>query len=190
MDAGIMSRKVLGALALLCLSGCLPLDREAQRGNEWIVVSPRPPMGAQAGVTATSANPNAANTTMYRDVQFADIPVPSAYSILTNQSYSFQGALFRNGILKYQGPVEYAFAINFFRGQLPARGWKLEKTERGSDSRIMYFSKGQEKLIVIVSPVSGGSRTELQLDNIDNNDLLLKGKLTDPGYGQPPTYTF
>lgn len=177
MKAGGVTSKALLALALLVSAGCVQESRNQE--NDWIVVSPRSPQMAATGSTA-----------MYRDVQFADIPIPAGYNILAQESYSFQGALFRNGILKYQGPVEWDSALLFFRTQLPIRGWVPQRMEKGSGSRILYFRKEQEKLIVIVMPVPGGSRAELQLDNVDKNDLLLKGKLADPGYGQTPTYSF
>lgn len=169
MKAGHIARKALAGLALLCAAGCLQEDST----NEWVMVDPSRQMG---------------DVTMYRDIQFADIPVPAGYALIPQDSYSFQSALFRNGILKYHGPVDSTYAVNYYRRHLPARGWRQDNTEKGYNVRVLYFSKGQERLIVIVRDLDGGSRTELQLDNIDKNDLLLKGKLTDPGYTAPPTY--
>lgn len=172
MDVGRKARTALFGALILGIAGCLP---QQEGDNEWLAVGPT--MASGRGDVA-----------MLRDVQFADIPIPSGYSIIPHESYSFQGSLFRNGVLKYHGPVDWNFAINFYRRHLPARGWILNNVERGFDVRVFYFSKGQEKLIVIVRQIAGGSRTELQLDNIDKNDLLLKGRLTDPGYTAPPTY--
>ncbi len=90
--------------------------------------------------------------------------------------------MFRNAVIKYHGPLEWTLALDFYRNEMPAAGWTLEKTERGSDYRVFYFGKGQEKLIVVVKQIRNGSRAEIQLDNVGKNDLLLKGKLGDPGY--------
>lgn len=158
---GKNTRLTAAALALACAAGC----NEPQ--NEWLTVGPESRQG---------------DVSVYRDVQFADIPVPAEYTLLDRESYSFQGQLFRNGIIKYQGPLEWTLALAFYRNEMAAAGWNLEKTERGSDYRVFYFGKGQEKLIVMVKQVRNGSRAELQLDNVDKNDLLLKGKLHDPGY--------
>ena len=144
------------------VSGCIQEER-----NEWVSVGPESAQG---------------DVTLYRDVEFADIPVPEEYVLLPLESYSFQGSLFRNGMIKYQGPLEWTEAIRFYHTQLPAAGWMLQKTDKGFDFRVLYFQKGQEKLIVVVRQVRNGSRAELQLDNVDKNDLLLKGKLRDPGY--------
>ena len=151
------------ALAFPALLGCM------QAPEEWIVVGPESAQG---------------DVTLYRDVQFQDIPVPAEYSLLRRESYSFQGSLFRHGQLKYQGPVEWTEALDFYRRELQAAGWRLGKTEKGFDFRVLYFDKGPERLIVVVRQLRTGSRAELQLDNVDKNDLLLKGKLNDPGYGK------
>lgn len=175
MKSGSIHRKILAGLMLLSLAGCTRGfgSRDTYDNNEWVRVPP---------------NARLENATMYRDVQFADIPVPTGYQLIPQESYSFQGSLFRSGIIKYDGPIDPVFAMSFFSNQLPARGWRLEKTQKGSGNRALYFAKGQENLIVIVRPLPDGSRVELQLDSRDKNDLLLKGKLTDPGYQAPPMY--
>ncbi len=149
------------ALGFVCLSGC------GETPEDWLVVGP----GSAQG-----------DVTLYQDVQFLDIPVPEEYALLRNESSSFQGSLFRYGRLKYQGPLGWPDALDFYRRELPNAGWRLGKTEKGFDFRVLYFDKGQERLIVVVRQIRNGSRAELQLDNVDKNDLLLKGKLGDPGY--------
>lgn len=153
---------LLLSVCILALAGC-----GQQAPEDWVVVGPESAQG---------------DVTLYQDVQFRDIPVPEEYTLLRNQSYSFQGSLFRHGRLKYQGPAEWTDALDFYRRELPAAGWNLGKTERGYDFRALYFDKGQERLIVVVRQLRNGSRAELQLDNADKNDLLLKGRLNDPGY--------
>lgn len=152
----------LAAAILTCSLGCEPTPPD-----DWIAVGPESAQG---------------DVTLYRDVQFLDIPVPEEYQLLRRESYSFQGRLFRNGQLKYQGPLEWTAALEFYRRELMAAGWRLTKTDKGFDFRVLYFDKGPERLIVVVRQIRNGSRAELQLDNVDKNDLLLKGKLDNPGY--------
>lgn len=162
MKAGRMRWPALAGLALACAAGCL-----ADTNDDWLTVN----QGSAQG-----------DVTLYRDVHFEDIPIPQEYQLLPRESYSFQGGIFRNGIFKYEGPLEWTQAIFFFRNQLPSAGWELEKTEKGWDLRVLYFRKGEEKLIITVRQLRTGSRAELQLDNINKNDLLLKGKLKDMHY--------
>ncbi|MDR2390982.1 MAG: hypothetical protein LBE84_04805 [Planctomycetota bacterium] len=121
--------------------------------------------------------PASGNITLYRDVGFDDIPIPGAYELLASESHSFQGFLSRSGVFSYQGRVELRDALEFFRTELPQAGWHQIANERGTDFRILRFRKGGEQLIATLRAVRNGSRAELQLDNVDRNDLLLKGKL-------------
>lgn len=152
---------VCAVMLLSCLPGC------GEPPEDWLVVGP----GSAQG-----------DVTLYQDVQFQDIPVPEEYTLLRNESHSFQSSLFRQARLKYAGPVEWTVALDFYRAELPRAGWQPGRAERGFDFRVLYFSKGQERLIVIVRQLRTGSRVELQLDNAAKNDLLLKGRLNDPGY--------
>lgn len=163
MRPGTMLRTAVATLALACAAGC---DGQDNR-NDWITVGPESRQG---------------DVSLFRDVQFADIPVPAEYAILPRESYSFQGSLFRQAQLKYEGPIGSSEAIYFYETHLPQAGWQFVKTERGYDLRVLYFTKGQEQLIVVVRSVRNGSRAEIQLDNVDKNDLLLKGKLNEPRY--------
>lgn len=145
------------SVALLFSSGCLGESEE-----RWVSVAP---------------GDNQGDVTLYRDIAFDDIPVPVEYGLLTDESYSFQGSMFRNGVFHYQGPLEWTNALDFYRTQLQAAGWQFEETERGFDFRVLRFRKGPEQLLVTVRQMRGGSRAELQLDNVERNDLLLKGRL-------------
>lgn len=144
--------------ALAFAPGCL----ETGAGNGWSTVDPVGPQG---------------DVSLYRDIQFSDIPVPPQYVISPTESYTFQGSMFRSGVLHYYGPLGWTEALEFYRQALPANGWRQESIERGFDFRVYRFTKDREQLIVTVRQIKGGSRAELQLDDVTKNDLLLKGRL-------------
>ncbi len=164
MKPGTMLRTAAALAAAACAAGCGGGYRD-----DWITVAP----GSRQG-----------DVSVYRDVQFADIPVPAEMLLLPRESYSFQGSLFRQAQIKYEGPLGMSEVIRFYEMHLPQAGWRFEKSERGYDLRVLYFSKGQEQLIVVARSVPNGARAEIQLDNVDKNDLLLKGKLTEPRYAR------
>lgn len=115
--------------------------------------------------------------TMYRDLQFEDIPVPVEYTMLRDRSHSFQGSRFRTAVLIYEGPLDSGMALSFYRDEMPKSGWALDSFHRDYNFVDMRYRKGPEQLIVVVRSTVFGSRTEMQLDNIEKNDLLLKGRL-------------
>lgn len=118
------------------------------------------------------------DVTLYRDLQFEDLPVPAQYTLLRDKSHSFQGSQFRSGVFYYEGPLYWRDAAAFFVNEMPKGGWTLQKTDRDMFFVEMRFRKGPEQLIVVVRDnYPHGSRSELQLDNIEKNDLLLRGKL-------------
>ncbi|MCC8179305.1 MAG: hypothetical protein LIP23_00100 [Planctomycetes bacterium] len=124
-----------------------------------------------------TAGSQVGDVSMYRDIQFDDIPGPQEYSLILDESHSFQGSMFRSAYLVYAGPLEWRYALDFYRSQLPLFGWTAEGVETGFDFRVLTFRKDGERLFVTVRQLRNGSRTEIQLDNVDKNDLLLKGRL-------------
>ena len=162
MKAERLTRITGGVLSavLLLAPGCSLYETQ----NHWVSVSP---------------GDNQGDVSLYRDVAFDDIPVPIEYSLLPQQSYSFQGASSRNGVFFYEGPLEWTRALEFYRIQMTQAGWSLEELERGFTFRILRFRKGPEQLLVTVRQMRNGSRAELQLDNIEQNDLLLKGRMDE-----------
>ncbi len=118
------------------------------------------------------------DVTLYRDMQFEDIPVPAEYTMVRHKSHSFQGSLFRSGVFHYEGPLDWGNAIAFYREQMPVSNWSLEAFNRNPGFVEIRYRKGPEQVIVVIRQELWGSRTEIQLDNIEKNDLLLKGKLT------------
>ncbi len=115
--------------------------------------------------------------TMYRDLQFEDIPVPVEYTMVRGKTHSFQGSRFRSGVFYYEGPLDGSDALAFYRVEMPAQGWILQSSNRDINFVELRFRKGPEQIIMVVRFSPYGSRTEIQLDNIEQNDLLLKGKL-------------
>lgn len=158
MKAGRTIHRLAGcalAAALSFLPGCGEVE-------EWEVIAPGQSVGS---------------VSVYRNVVFADIPIPPQYVLLTRESFSFQGSQFRTGVFRCEGNLEWVKALEFFRAEMPNAGWKQTRTDRGFNFRVLYFEKGPEQVIITVRQIRNGSTAEIQLDNTAQNDLLLKGKL-------------
>ncbi|MDR3210711.1 MAG: hypothetical protein LBU79_02195 [Planctomycetota bacterium] len=117
--------------------------------------------------------------TLYQDIQFDDIPTPAEYVLVRDQTSSFQGSRFRYGVFHYQGALDRTAAVSFYRLEMPKSGWSQSGHDRGFDFVEMRFRKGPEQVILVIRSMPYGSRAELQLDNIEKNDLLLKGRLKE-----------
>lgn len=149
---------VAAVLAFAAAAGCQPNNAEAE--------VPFYPGERQGEVT------------LYRNLQFDDIPVPAEYTLVRNKSHSFQGSRFRSAVYQYEGFLDWSDAVAFYREQTPLGGWTLDSFHRDLNFVEMRYRKGPEQLIIVVRYEHFGSRTEIQLDNIEKNDLLLKGRLS------------
>lgn len=158
MKAGSIIQRLAGC----ALAALLPFLPGCEVPEEWEVVAPGQGVG---------------NVSVYRNVVFADIPIPPAYSLLTRESFSFQGSQFRTAVFRCEGALEWTRALTFFREEMPKAGWKQTRTDRGFTFRTLYFEKGPEQVIITVRQMRNGSAAEIQLDNTAQNDLLLKGRL-------------
>ncbi len=80
-------------------------------------------------------------------MKFTDIPVPAGFKLLPQDSYSFESAGVRVGILKYQGKAEPDKVAVFFKEQMPMYNWTLlNAMEYGQ--RLLNFERDQESCII------------------------------------------
>lgn len=102
-------------------------------------------------------------------LKFSDIPVPVGFNFLPQNSYLFESAGIRVGVLKYQGKANPDQVINFYREQMPMYNWTLLNiTEFGE--RLMNFERERETCIISLLPkgnnisiiVSLGPKAQIQ----------------------------
>jgi len=78
---------------------------------------------------------------------FQDIPVPSELDLVSSDSYVFQSAAFKAGLLTFKGRVEISSLINFFQMAMPRENWKAKGGFRYRRS-VLIFEK-PDKICVI-----------------------------------------
>jgi len=84
-------------------------------------------------------------------LKFSDVPVPAGFKLLSENSYSFENAGLRIGLLKYQGKADPDQVVNFYKEQMPMYNWRtLNIVEYGE--RLMNFDREQETCIVTLAP--------------------------------------
>lgn len=83
--------------------------------------------------------------------RFSDMPVPTGCKLLANDSYSFESAGVRVGLLKYQGKATVERVVNFYKEQMPMYNWTLlNMTEYGEC--VMNFDRDTESCIINITP--------------------------------------
>ena len=79
--------------------------------------------------------------------KFSDIPVPSGFKSLPAQSYSFENAGVRVGVLKFQGKAETDQIVNFYKEQMPMYNWNLLNVIEYGD-RLLNFDRENETCVI------------------------------------------
>jgi hypothetical protein len=84
-------------------------------------------------------------------LKFSDIPTPAGFKLLTQDSYTFESAGIRVGMLKYQGKADVEQVVNFYKDQMPLYNWNLlNAIEYGE--RLLNFEREQETCIIRLLP--------------------------------------
>ncbi len=84
-------------------------------------------------------------------LKFSDIPTPVGFKFLAEDSYTFESAGIRVGVLRYQGKADVEQVVNFYKDQMPLYNWNLlNAIEYGE--RLLNFEREQETCIINLSP--------------------------------------
>ena len=82
-------------------------------------------------------------------LKLGDIPVPSGFIFVPDESYAFQSTNFRAGLLKYRGKAQGEQIVVFFKEQMPMYNWNLVNiVEYGR--RMLSFEKEQEACVITI----------------------------------------
>jgi len=111
------------------------------------------------------------------NLRFNDVPVPSGFKILDNESFAFQNDATRIAVLKYSGRRPADQLVSFYKAQLPLYSWRpiniveygrrVLNYERDSESCIVTIEQaGWKSIITIaVAPKSRPMKTEIKKTN-------------------------
>ncbi len=84
-------------------------------------------------------------------VKFIDIPVPAGFKIIPLDSYSFETAGVRVGVLRYQGKAKPEQAVNFYKEQMPMHNWNLLNVIQYGEM-LLNFDRETETCIIQLIP--------------------------------------
>ncbi len=101
-----------------------------------------------AGVTRKDAGPKEeALLEPQAILRFSDIPTPAGFKLLAQDSYAFESAGIRVGLLKYQGRADAEQVVNFYKNQMPLYNWNLLNVIEYGE-RLLNFEREQETCII------------------------------------------
>lgn len=125
------------------------------------------------GCVSVSKNPDISKDESLLEPQvmlkFSDIPIPTGFKFLPEESYSFESSGVRVAVLKYQGKGDIEQVVNFYKDQMPLYNWNLlNAVEYGQ--RLLNFDREQESCIINLLPkgrnvsmvISLGPKTEFK----------------------------
>ncbi|MFA4984337.1 MAG: hypothetical protein WC559_03375 [Candidatus Omnitrophota bacterium] len=84
-------------------------------------------------------------------LRFNDVPVPAGFKLLPKESYSFENAGIRVGLLKYQGKAAADQVVNFYKEQMSMYNWNLLNIIEYGD-RLMNFERDSETCVINIIP--------------------------------------
>ncbi|MFH1354841.1 MAG: hypothetical protein ABIH19_01640 [Candidatus Omnitrophota bacterium] len=84
-------------------------------------------------------------------LRFGDVPVPMGFELLMNDSYAFESAGTRVGVLKYSGKSDTDRLVEFYKSQMPTFGWKLLNVVEYGE-RLLNFERDEEICIISILP--------------------------------------
>ncbi len=88
--------------------------------------------------------------------KFSDIPVPSGFKLLPEDSYAFESVNLRVAVLKYQGKASPDQVVDFYKEQMLMYNWNLLNIiEYGQ--RLMNFDRDTETCIITLEPKGSGT---------------------------------
>ncbi len=115
------------SIAVILLAGCASID------GDGAAIKAQEPLEPQAVL------------------KFTDVPVPANFKPILKESYSFETAGVRVGMLKYQGNSTADRVVNFYKEQMPAANWELINIVEYGD-RLLNFERDDETCTITVRP--------------------------------------
>ena len=84
-------------------------------------------------------------------LKFSDVPIPVGFKILNGETYIFESAGVRVGVLKYRGKANIEQITAFYKEQMPMYNWHLLNMVEYGD-RLLNFDRDTETCIVTLTP--------------------------------------
>ncbi len=82
-------------------------------------------------------------------LRFDDVPVPSGFISISDESFIFQSESLRAGVLKYSGKASPETVMLFYNEQMPLYNWQLINLIEYGKKQLNYEKTAQSCIITI-----------------------------------------
>ena len=82
--------------------------------------------------------------------KFNDVPVPTSFKIVPQNSYCFECSGIRVGVLRYQGKATPDQVVSFYKEQMPMYNWTLLNVVEYGE-RMMNFDRENETCVITMA---------------------------------------
>lgn len=106
-------------------------------------------------------------------LRFDDIPVPSGFSLIQEQSFTYQDDMMRVGLLRYAGKASAAQIISFYKAEMGSYNWRLVNiVEFGRTT--LNFERSNEICSIALEPYRGDTVLSISISPKRNGSLKEK----------------
>ncbi len=159
---------MVGMIAVVILSGCqsMPWQKsEPMPPVELLDDTPKgdTPKGAPPSQTATADPAKSSGLELATSQRFKDVPLPSKAKEDAERSYVYESAALQIGRMVYNIHANPNDIANFYIGECPAAGWKLDNAQQALGNTYLLFTKPGKRLEVTVQPLGMGRGERLIL---------------------------
>ena len=104
---------------------------------------------ATSGSSVDSGSETPRTLDVAMSLKFDDVPVPSGFKPVGNQSFTFENDVLRVGIVKYAGRAKADQVATFYKDQMSLYNWRfLNALEYGK--RILNFEREDQTCIIVI----------------------------------------
>lgn len=89
-------------------------------------------------------------------LRFEDVPLPAGFNTIKEQSFIYQDASLRVGLLRYSGWAKANQIVAFFKSQMPLYNWNLINVVEFGDTH-MSFVKNDENCTITIESLTAKS---------------------------------
>jgi hypothetical protein len=155
-------------IAAVIVSGCqsMPWQKsEPMPPVELLDDAPKgdAPVGAPAAQAPATETVKPSGLELSTAQRFKDVPLPAKAKEDAERSYVYESASLQVGRMVYNIRANANDIANFYIGECPAAGWKLDNAQQALGNTYLLFTKPGKRLEVTVQPLGMGRGERLIL---------------------------